>query len=135
MAIIQWSEKYSVGISQIDDQHRSLINSLNLLHDAMKQGKGKDVIDEILNFLANYTVEHFNTEEKLMTTYKYPGYLVHKKEHDDLVAKVKDYKQKLKEGKVIISSEILQFLSDWLNNHILKNDMAYKDFFLEKGVK
>lgn len=135
MAIIQWTDKYSVGIKQIDEQHKSLISSVNLLHEAMRQGKGKDVIEDILDFLTNYTIEHFTTEEVLMTNFKYPNLPNHKKEHDDLVKKVKDFIGKIKEGKIVVSSEILQFLSDWLNHHILKVDMNYKQFFIEKGVK
>lgn len=79
MALITWNENYSVKVKQFDDQHKKLIDMINELHDAMKVGKGKDVMEKILAGLIQYTVTHFANEERLMKQHNYPDYEQHKK--------------------------------------------------------
>ena len=59
MALFTWQDKYSVGIRQIDDQHKQLINMINELNDAMLAGKEKEVLLTELNKRANYYVSHY----------------------------------------------------------------------------
>jgi len=84
--------------------------------------------------LANYTVYHFGTEEKLFRRYQYGEFQAHKKQHDDLTKQVLDLKAKLDTGKSLVTVEIMGFLKDWLNNHILKSDKKYGAFLNGKGV-
>src|SRR5208337_4187962 len=84
MALMAWSDKFSVNVAQFDEQHKKLVGMLNDLHDAMKQGKGSDVTGNVLSGLVQYVVTHFAAEEKLMKEHAYPEYLKHKMEHDAL---------------------------------------------------
>ena len=101
----------------------------------MKAGKGKDILGKILTDLADYTVYHFGTEEKMFQKYKYPASSLHKKEHDDLTKQVMDIKAKLDAGKSVITMEIMTLLKDWLSNHILQTDKRYSAFFNSNGVR
>lgn len=135
MELITWSDKYSVNIGSIDKQHKKLVDIINRLHKAMLDKKTKDEMGIILNELIDYTVEHFGYEEELFTKYSYPGTLLHKKEHKDLVGKVSDFKNEFTAGKGAVSMKLLSFLKDWLINHINGTDQKYSDFLIEKGVK
>ena len=66
MPLFNWSAQYETGILLVDTQHKKLVDAINTLHDAMKEGKGKEKIESTLNFLVEYTVLHFSAEEKLM---------------------------------------------------------------------
>jgi hemerythrin len=134
MALITWNDNYSVKIKQIDDQHKKLINMLNELHDAMKVGKGKEVLEKILAGLIQYTVTHFAEEERLMKLHNYPDYVQHKKEHNLLMIQVNDVQKQYREGNAVLSQAVMTFLKDWLQNHIQGTDKKYAPFLNSKGV-
>jgi hemerythrin len=134
MPIITWSEKYSVNIDKIDQQHKKLIDIINRLFDTMKQGKAKGVISEILVELQEYTVYHFTDEEYLLKKYHYPELDNHIKQHQFFIDELSNLRGKMASGKLGIGLEMMQFLSDWLTNHIRGNDKQYSGFLVEKGV-
>jgi hemerythrin len=134
LPLIEWTQKLSVSIEEIDKQHKQLVNLINLLYDSMKVGKGRDVLGKVLNELADYTVYHFDTEEKMLMEYMYPSYTMHKREHDNLTKQVTDIKTKFDLGDAVLTVELMIFLKDWLNNHILQADKKYSDFLNSKGV-
>lgn len=125
MVMMSWKEEYSVGIDKIDDQHKKLISLLNKLYDAMKEGKGKDVMIDLLDELSRYTVYHFQTEEDLFGKYKYSNAEAHIKEHQQLKDKVGKLFEDLKSGKSAMTLEVYNFLKDWVGNHILQSDLLY----------
>ena len=135
MALINWNESFSVNIAEIEQQHIKLIAMINDLHDAMKQGKGKDILGKIVNGLINYAATHFKKEEKYFDLYGYPETDSHKKEHSAFVQKVSEFKDGFEKGKLTLSIEVMSFLSDWLKNHIKRTDKKYSQFFNEKGLR
>ncbi len=125
MAFLEWSEKYSMGMDEIDEQHHRLFVLVNRLHQAVVDGAEQSTIGEILDELIDYTVNHFDTEEKIFKENNYPEYEVHKQQHDDLTAQVVELQSKFREGSATISFEVLDFLSEWLTNHTLDSDRKY----------
>ncbi|OYV86573.1 MAG: hemerythrin [Ignavibacteriae bacterium 37-53-5] len=134
MPLFQWTPELSVNVKEIDNQHKKLVNLINLLHDSMKSGKGKAVMGKVLNDLTDYTVYHFGTEERLFQKYGYIEYPQHKQEHDDLTKQVLDVRSKFEAGQTTITIEVMNFLKDWLNNHIKYSDKKYSAFLNSKGV-
>lgn len=134
MSIIEWTQKLSVSVEELDRQHKKLVNLINQLHDSMRVGKGRDVLGSILNDLTDHTVYHFETEEKLLLDNMYPAYAMHKKEHNDLTRQVKEIKTKFDQGDTALTEEFMGFLKDWLNNHIMQADKKYADFLNSKGI-
>lgn len=134
MAFINWSEKLSVKVEIIDEQHKVLIAIINDLQEAMQAGKGKDVIENVLSRLIDYVKMHFGTEEKLMVKYAYPDQAYHKGEHFALTSQVGQLYLKVQAGKMIVTIETMDFLKNWLNNHILKTDVKFGEFLISKGV-
>ncbi len=134
MALLSWNERYSVGIREVDEQHKKLIDMINQLHDAMLSGKGREILDKIINSLVDYTKTHFSTEERLMKEYGYPGYLNHKAQHEEFIKKVAEFQRKFENGELTLSMEIMQFLKNWLSEHILGSDKKFGPFLNEKGV-
>lgn len=132
---IEWGPQFSVGIQEIDEQHKRLVSMVNSLYKAFKEGTERQVIASILNGLVEYTVYHFGTEEKYFEQFGYPEAEVHKKIHADLTRKVLAFKEKFDEGKATVSIELLKFLKDWLTNHICITDKKYGPYLKEKGLK
>ena len=133
MGIITWGNELSIGIDGIDRQHKKLVDLINAIHDAMKQGKAKDIMAKVLKELTDYTVQHFSAEEQFMVKHQYPGYEAHREEHQKLIRKVLAITKDFEAGKLSISMEIMSFLKDWLKDHICVTDKKYAPFFKEKG--
>jgi len=134
MALLVWTNSMSVNIKEIDEQHKRLVDLINQLHDAMKSGKGQEALGKILSELADYTVYHFGTEEKLFKQYGYPEYARHKKAHDDLTKQVMEIKKSFDAGSSVVTVEVMNFLKDWLTKHILDADKKYTPYLNSKGV-
>ncbi|PJA96502.1 MAG: hemerythrin [Ignavibacteriales bacterium CG_4_9_14_3_um_filter_34_10] len=134
MALITWNSTYSVNVKEIDLQHQKLIALINQLHDGMKAGKGKEITGKILSDLADYTKFHFGYEEKLFDQTKYPDTMVQKRQHSDLVKQVVNYISKFQKGEAILTMELMNFLKDWLMNHIVATDKKYTSFLNSKGI-
>ena len=135
MALIQWNDSFSVNVAEIDRQHQQLIGMINDLNDAMRQGQGKAVMGKIINGLVNYATTHFITEEKYFDKFGYPEAISHTKEHTDFVIKVSVFKNEFEKGNIALPLQIMDFLNDWLENHIKGADKKFGPFFNEKGLK
>jgi len=134
MALFAWSEIYSVNIREIDDQHKKLIGMVVQLNDAMRQGKGKQALGEVLRDLIQYTRTHFAAEERLMEANGYPEYESHKAKHESMTRKVADIYREYQDGKATITLEVMSFLENWLDKHIMGTDKQYGPFLNGKGL-
>jgi hemerythrin len=130
---MKWTEDLSVGIDEIDAQHRELFNRINALVDAIKQAKCKDVIDGTINFLEEYTLVHFGVEERYMEKYDYPEAEQHRAQHAIFLKALSDLKKQASEPRVDGASYDLsvttnQVVVDWIVTHILRIDTKLGKF-------
>jgi hemerythrin-like metal-binding protein len=135
MALLTWNEKYSVGVHAIDEQHTGLFNILNDLHAAMMTGQAQALTGPLLKKLVEYTQKHFAAEEAMMAKTKYPGLAAHQALHRDLVKQVNGYVVRFDRGEITLNLHLLNFLRDWLTNHIQKTDHEYGPWLNDHGVK
>lgn len=124
MPIAFWRDDYNTGYEEIDRQHQHLFWIINNLHDAVLAGNGVSLIESTLDNLFDYTLEHFQAEEALMTAYHYPNQEAHVKKHDNLREQVIAMRQKLGDNLPLLSIELSKFLADWLIHHIKDDDQA-----------
>lgn len=134
MALLEWSDNYSVGVELFDRQHKKLIDLINELNESMKKGEGKAKVGDIIDKLLNYAAEHFKSEEDYFSQYGYPEEQEHRKQHKSFVEDVTKFKLDFDRDKLFLSIEVMNFLKDWLIKHILDSDKNYSDFFASKGV-
>jgi len=134
MSLMKWSSELSVNISEIDNQHKKLVDLINALHAAMISGKGKDVLEAIFSELIEYTKTHFSFEENLMGRHNYSDITSHKLAHKQLTEKVLGFYNDYKTGKIGLPVLIFSFLKDWLITHIAGTDKKYAPFLNAKGV-
>lgn len=132
---VVWSDELSVGIEEIDSQHKVLVGLINKMHDAIHHRHGSEVVKDILHELTEYTRVHFAVEESLMRILNFPGYEEHHEQHDELVEHILDLRDKVASGKTAIGFELMHFLKVWLTKHIMEEDMNYSGFFLAAGAQ
>jgi hemerythrin len=134
---LQWTPDLSVGVDEIDDQHKELFQRLNNLRIAMSQGKGRTEIGKTVKFLEDYVVAHFATEEKRMERYEYPAFSAHKAEHEAFIKDFSNFKKKLEnidtQGGItsFLVIEMQRRLYDWLINHIGRIDKALGNYLVD----
>jgi hemerythrin len=85
--------------------------------------------------MVDYAAVHFGTEEKYMRQYQFPGHLKHKAEHDSFAEKAADLKARVDGKGFVLTINVLNFLKDWLQNHILVTDKKYSDHFNGCGLR
>lgn len=134
MAFISWDEKYTIGIKELDAQHRQLVVLLGELYDAMQTSNTADSLGRTLSQLVAYTRTHFATEERYMAQYGYPGLEAQKKEHANFVDKILKFKNDFDSGRTTLSVSLATFVKDWLFTHILGSDKQYGPFLISKGA-
>ncbi len=124
MAFYEWRDDYSVENETIDAQHKKLVGMVNELYEAMSQGRGKQVITDLIKELYAYAKIHFSDEEAIMAEHGYPDLERHSEIHRRMMAKVQSLAAKHAAGD-LGTHEFARFLKDWLNKHILGTDQKY----------
>ena len=133
---LEWEEKYSVGVKELDDQHKQLFAVINELLDAIDSNKTKERIDIIINGLVEYKTFHFDTEEKYFKKFNYKEAEDHIAKHKEFNAKFEALRKKYPNGYTVeFSFELADFLEDWLINHLMTLDQEYKECFASHGLK
>lgn len=129
-----WKPEYSVGVQLIDEQHKMFVSITNELYVAIQGKKGDVVVKDILNQLIAYTQFHFQTEERYFDEFDYEGSAEHKAAHQALIKQVTDLQRRETE----ITEDpfkLMDFLEDWLIEHIMGMDKLYGPCFNQHGLK
>jgi hemerythrin len=131
---IEWQEYLSVGVEEIDNQHKQLIDKYNDFFAAYSEGRAADEIIRLLGFLEEYVVIHFVDEERLQQRIGFPEYQSHCKQHQEFTRKVAELKVSLEcdglDQNLVTSTGLL--LTGWLIEHISVMDRAIGRFMKEK---
>ena len=123
MSTFAWDESIETGVPAIDRQHQTLFEAIGRLHKAFHEGRGKEVTGSMLEFFVMYAKTHFADEEACMRELGYPGYLEHKEHHLDLSERIHELKARCEAGDSGIPMEISIFISQYLREHIQKQDI------------
>ena len=123
MKDIVWGDILSVGVDEIDEDHRKLVYIFNILNHAVSEGEFPEYLAAVLEELINCTVWHFSHEERLMLKYGYEESEEHKAEHQELIKSAKELQQEILQADRPVSDEHIEFLERWLTEHILTSDM------------
>ena len=123
---ISWRDELSLGVDQIDSQHKELLARFDMLLNACKQGKGGEEVLHLLAFLDEYVLTHFRDEEALQKQSGFPDYESHRQEHESFIGRLSEMKGRLAEEGVQIDLvlDTNKMLLDWLIRHISVRDKA-----------
>ncbi|MBP1777855.1 MAG: hypothetical protein H6Q86_3866 [candidate division NC10 bacterium] len=123
MKDIVWGRVLSVGVDEIDEDHRKLVNIFNILKHSVMERESPDYLAAVLEELLNCTVWHFSHEERLMLKYRYEGIDEHKADHQELIKSAKELQREILQADKPLADEHIEFLERWLTEHILTADM------------
>jgi hemerythrin-like metal-binding protein len=133
MTLVTWNDSLSVGVDVIDADHKVLIDQINMLGEAVVNGKDDVMTASVLNVLIDYTVYHFAREQQMMEQTAYGAADDHLREHRLLVKKCRDIQLGYRQG-TALGKDVLNFLKVWLTQHILKSDKALGQWLRDRGA-
>lgn len=125
MALITWDDTMSVGVSELDEQHKKLISLINEAYEAI-QRHDEHLMTELLDKMRAYAKEHFATEEAYMKRYDFPAFEHHKVLHAKFNNDVDEFRKKRFDKTNL--SQIFVYLSRWLTAHIMDEDKQYTSY-------
>lgn len=132
MAYFEWAQDMVIDGGPIDDDHRGLVNLVNELHTATSEGRGHEVVEEILGQVIRYTKEHLVREEQIMEGIGFPNLEKHKLGHVKFTNQLVDLQLKYQQGSITVASQLSTVLRDWLSLHIRRSDKEVKLFLLKQ---
>ncbi len=132
---LEWEEKYSVGVEEIDNQHKRMFVVINELLDAISTKSTEENLGHIIESLIQYKIFHFGTEEKYFKEFNYEETDDHVKKHREFNEKLTEMKAKYPTYTVEFAFELIDFLEDWLIDHLMVVDQKYVKCFHEHGLK
>jgi hemerythrin len=135
MALMTWSNKYSVGVEALDNQHKALMKVLNELHAASMRGKASEVAGPLLRQLVTASGEHFAAEERLMESSGFSGLAAHRSKHRELAGKIGEFVARHEKGDTTAYTPLLYFMRDWQTKHMQNEDQEYVPWLKAHGVK
>ncbi|MDD5174955.1 MAG: bacteriohemerythrin [Sterolibacterium sp.] len=125
---MDWKPEHSVGIREIDDQHKKVIEIISRIEQSVKLQRGwREIVYDVVD-LRVFAKSHFEFEEGLMRMFGYKEYTKHTGEHEHFFRKLTEIESKSVSN--LVESELLKFLRDWLKNHILVEDKSYAEHIL-----
>ena len=130
-----WKDSLLIGVSQIDDQHRKLIEAIDQLMESCRQGKGRAAVGSTLQFTIAYVKVHFRDEERLQTKYAYPDMVAHKKLHARFIEDISGLQREFEETgpSITLTGKLNKTLVDWLIKHISTEDKKIGKHILDKS--
>ena len=135
-----WKDNYELGVPRIDAQHKELFRRVESFLLVLRSVDCWDdkipKINETLEFMKKYVVEHFRDEEEYQRSINYTGYEVHKQIHNDMVKYVAEVSKRYEQSNY--DEELMQEfggrLLAWLINHVAAEDQRIADYAKKRGM-
>lgn len=131
---LTWKPEYSVGVEDFDIDHQKLLDMMLKLFKSLRKVRGKEDASKVLQELRDYTEYHFDREEKMMEEQNYPELEEHRKEHEGMKSKMADFQAQFDLHSSKVSRDVLNYLQNWLINHINVTDKKYTEYFNNRGI-
>ena len=135
MLMIEWSDELSIGIDSVDEQHQKMVNMINALKNAATETKDSTVTAQIFDGLTIYIEKHFAYEEALFEKYGFTDHVRHIQEHAVLSTKVEALRKEFEANEGMVTDALMNFLNEWLHEHILVSDLHYAKELIPKGAQ
>jgi hemerythrin len=132
MKTIEWQDEYTVGVKELDDQHRSLLNTINMLLEEQRDKYEAAKFSPALSSLIHYAYTHFATEERYLLQVHFPDLKQHVLDHIDFIMKTLGLALRIESSEDESRIELLRYLKEWYSSHVLGTDRQYIPFLASK---
>ncbi len=133
--MLTWSDNWIIGHDEIDAGHKRFFDLVDAMETALVAGEERSTVQAIAVALAIDTAAHFSAEERLLAAHGYPGAEEHRARHQEILRTV---------DAALIRCDDADEEEVWLAackevktvllNHLVHDDMAYRQFLVEQGI-
>jgi hemerythrin len=131
---VRWREQYRTGVEALDRDHEAFLNEAAVVCENLTADDDRKMQRQVLTFLEDYAKRHFAREEMLLQTHGYPDLARHRREHQAFREEVADFRRRLETHSSGLAADFVEFLRDWIVDHLLTEDQNYSAFFRDRGV-
>lgn len=132
--LLKWDDGLSVGVAEIDAEHKRFICIINEFREGILKGQGTEAVGKAIESISEHARDHFNSEEKYARDHGYPASEELLREHQDMMKTVSGYSHRFREDDPDVPAELAGFLSDWLDDHMRNADKKLGEYLNSKGV-
>ncbi len=120
-----WTEQLDINNDLVNEQHKLIVVEINKLYRSLNKRDDAEDAGEVMNRLVAVAVNHFGDEEKIFKNSDYPLVEQHLQKHVDIIATLGDYNTRVQAKEAGFEAELLDFLKEWLQLHIMMTDRGY----------
>jgi hemerythrin-like metal-binding protein len=125
MTLLRWQANFSIGIAEVDQEHRGLIDLINQLHDALGAERSGEGVEAFLGEIFADISAHFALEEKVMRQRQYDALADHKADHERLLDELRDLMDQQADGLVLDDARFAARLAEWFSGHFQTHDARF----------
>lgn len=122
MALLEWNDRYSVGVEAVDHEHKELIDIINKLHDELSAKGSQLTATTFFGDLLKAITAHFALEERFMREHKYDQFAQHKGDHERLLDEIRDIMDDFEGDAEIGAADLSRRLDAWFSRHFETHD-------------
>jgi hemerythrin len=122
MSLIEWDDRFSVGVASVDHEHRGLIALVNATHDRLRRPGAEDAVPDFLGEIYARISAHFALEERLMQEKHYDHYSDHKMDHERLLEEIRDMMDDYEDNNFFNEQQFSEKLQTWFTEHFRTHD-------------
>jgi hemerythrin len=122
MSLLQWRDEFSIGIAEVDHEHRELIELINKLQKDLQAGADTYNIIKSLGEIYAQIAAHFALEEKMMRQTRYPAFADHKEDHETLLDDLRDIMDDVEDDGILDQAQLTDDLDRWFSDHFRTHD-------------
>lgn len=122
MSLLQWRDEFSVGIAEVDHEHRELIELISELQQELQTGSDTQKIMLSLGEIYAQISSHFALEEKMMRDTRYQAYAEHKEDHETLLDDLRDIMDAVEDDGTLDEVQLSDDLNRWFSDHFRTHD-------------
>ncbi len=132
--LLVWDDSLSVGIEEIDLEHRELVDLVNQLHQSIRDDQDQAQQIALIEQIKERVQGHFDTEERWFKEHGFPEAEEHIERHQEFLQRMSDFQTQIEFNRFGVGVEMTLFLSEWLETHLKDEDQRYSKYFTEQGI-
>ncbi len=125
---IEWNEKYSVDIEEIDELQKKMFALFNVLIELKTKDADAKACANMISDIYEYGKYFFYKEEEYLKERNFPDLEAHAKEHRYFIKHTINLRREVAENQENLTYDIIKKMEEWLSAHILEKDMLYVPF-------
>ena len=132
-SLMEWNSLLATDHGEIDGEHQAMIDLLNQLHTAIL-AENPTRVSNLLEQFSCVAMQHFATEERLMSEVSYPHLERHKAQHDEFVERAQNLHEEILLGRLVLNAQLTEAIREWMLDHFQGEDRELGQYLFQQRL-